>query len=40
LKGFFDNSQAAFFSKLMQERIEEADVLEFVLPAKEYVAYI
>jgi hypothetical protein len=24
----------------MQERIEEADVLEFVLPAKKYVAYI
>jgi len=44
----FDASHAAFFSRLMQERMEddygdfilsdETDVLEFLQPAKEYIA--
>ncbi len=48
--GSFDFNQAAFFSRLMQERIEddysdfiildETEVKEFIDPAKEYVNYI
>jgi uncharacterized protein (UPF0332 family) len=47
--GSFDKEQAAFFSRLMQERIEDdysdymlpgADVKEFIEPAHAYVAYI
>ncbi len=48
--GLFDSRKAAFFSQLMEERIEddysdfmildENDVIEFIEPAKEYVAYI
>ncbi len=48
--GFFDFDQASFFSRLMQERIEddysdfmivtEEDVNEFIEPAREYVAYV
>ena len=50
LTGLFDAAHAAFFSRLMQERIDddysdfmiinESDVIEFIAPAKEYVAYI
>jgi uncharacterized protein (UPF0332 family) len=46
----FDFDQASFFSRLMQERIEddysdfmiidEAEVKEFIEPSKTYVAYI
>jgi uncharacterized protein (UPF0332 family) len=46
----FNFDQASFFSRLMQERIEddyndllkieEAEVMEFVEPAKEYVFYV
>ncbi len=49
-KKLFDLAKAAFFSRLMKERIEddysdfmildENDVIEFIEPAKEYVAYI
>lgn len=48
--GLFDTQQASFFSRLMQERIEEdySDFIEenaettaeFILPAKQYVSYI
>ncbi len=48
--GIVDAQQAAFFSKLLHERIEddysdalimdEEEVLEFIEPAKEYVNYI
>jgi uncharacterized protein (UPF0332 family) len=48
--GLFDFEQASFFSRLMQERIEddyndviiidEAEVREYVEPAKAYVTYI
>jgi uncharacterized protein (UPF0332 family) len=48
--GSFDMEQAAFFSRLMQERIvddysdvitlSETDVIEFIEPAKRYVEYI
>jgi uncharacterized protein (UPF0332 family) len=47
--GLFDLHHASFFSRLMHERIEddysdfmvlsEAEVNEFVSPAKDYVAY-
>jgi len=50
LPGLFDPARATFFSRLMQERIDdeysdfmivnEDEVLEYVEPAKEYVAYI
>lgn len=49
-EGAFDFNQASFFSRLMQERIEddyndllkieEVEVMEFVEPAKEYVFYV
>lgn len=49
-EGNFDSTHAAFFSRLMQQRIEEdygdflvikeSDIAEFVEPAKAYVAYI
>lgn len=48
--GTFDMQQASFFSRLMQQRIEDdySDVLledeqttkEFIAPAKEYILYI
>jgi uncharacterized protein len=48
--GSFDFSHASFFSRLMQERIEDdysdsmivtaAEVQDFIPPAHEYVAYI
>lgn len=48
--GSFDFEQASFFSRLMQERIEddyndflivdEAEVKEFIEPSKAYVTYI
>ena len=48
--GEFESKYAAFFSKLMQQRIEEdygdflivkeSEVVEFIEPAKAYVAYI
>ena len=50
LPGLFNQVHAAFFSKLLQERmdddygdfmiIEFDDVKEFIIPAKEYVDYI
>jgi|SRR6185312_6926616 uncharacterized protein (UPF0332 family) len=50
LPGLFNQVHAAFFSKLMQERIDDDygdfmiiefdDVVEFIDPAKEYVEYI
>ena len=50
LTGSFDANQATFFSRLMQERIDDdysdfmiinkEEVLEYIEPAKEYVAYI
>lgn len=50
LKDSFDKGHAAFFSKLMQERIDDDysdfmvvsfdEVKEFIAPAKEYLAYI
>ena len=50
LEGAFDFNQASFFSRLMQERIEddyndllkieEVEVMEFVEPAKEYLCYV
>ena len=50
LPGLFDTTHAIFFSRLMQERIDddysdfmivnEQEVLEYIEPAKEYVAYI
>jgi uncharacterized protein (UPF0332 family) len=49
-EGFFDIAHAAFFSKLMQERIDDDygdfmraefdEVKEYIAPAKEYIAYI
>ncbi len=48
--GLFDLEHASFFSRLMQERIEddyndfmivdEDEAAEFVTPAKEYLSYI
>jgi uncharacterized protein (UPF0332 family) len=48
--GIFEFEQASFFSRLMQERIEddyndfliveESEVKEFIEPSKGYVAYI
>ncbi|MEO8171571.1 MAG: HEPN domain-containing protein [Sediminibacterium sp.] len=48
--GSFDFEQASFFSRLMQERIDDDyndfvitnkdEVMEFVAPAKEYVRYV
>ncbi len=48
--GLFDLEHASFFSRLMQERIEddyndfmivdEDEAAEFVAPAKEYLSYI
>jgi uncharacterized protein (UPF0332 family) len=48
--GIFDFDQASFFSRLMQERVEddyndllkidEAEIWEFVEPAKKYVFYV
>jgi uncharacterized protein (UPF0332 family) len=48
--GSFDKIHAAFFSKLMQERIDDNygdfmraefdEVKEFIAPAKEYIDYI
>ncbi len=48
--GSFDFTHAAFFSRLMQERIEddyndfmildEAEVKEFIEPGKAYIIYI
>ena len=50
LPGLFDADHAIFFSRLMQERIDddysdfmiidENEVIEYIEPAKEYVAYI
>ncbi len=49
-QNLFDRTHAVFFSKLMQERIEndyddflivdETEVNEFIEPAKQYVSYI
>lgn len=49
-QGFFDKEQAAFFSELLQERIEddysdvllfkETDAKNFIEPAHDYVNYI
>ncbi|MBS1566622.1 MAG: HEPN domain-containing protein, partial [Bacteroidetes bacterium] len=49
-ESLFDYEQAAFFSRLMQERIEddyndfiipdENEVKEFIEPAKQYVTYV
>jgi uncharacterized protein (UPF0332 family) len=49
-EGLFDQSHAAFFSRLMQERIDDdygdfmtvtlEEVNEFVGPAREYIEYI
>ena len=48
--GYFDTAHASFFSRLMQERIEddytdeiiedEEDTRSFIEPARQYVAYI
>jgi len=48
--GAFDFEQASFFSRLMQERIEddysdtvimeEAEVIEFIEPSRAYVTYV
>jgi len=48
--GSFDTQHASFYSRLMQERIEddysdllavdETEVLEFIEPAKNYIEYI
>jgi uncharacterized protein (UPF0332 family) len=50
LPGLFDENQAAFFSKLMQERIDDdysdfmiiefEGVKEFVEPARDYIKYV
>jgi len=50
LPGLFDPSFATFFSRLMQERIDddysdfmiinEEEVIEYIQPAQEYLAYI
>jgi uncharacterized protein (UPF0332 family) len=50
LAGLFDPVQATFFSRLMQERIDddysdfmiisEDEVREYIQPAKEYITYI
>ena len=50
LEGNFDKMQAAFFSRLMQERIDDDysdflvveidEIKEFIDPAKEYVNYV
>jgi uncharacterized protein (UPF0332 family) len=50
LQGLFDKDRAAFFSKLMQERIDDDysdfmitqldEIKEFIEPAKKYVTYI
>jgi uncharacterized protein (UPF0332 family) len=50
LENLFDKAHAAFFSKLMQERIDDDysdfmlveydEIKEFVTPAKQYVEYI
>jgi uncharacterized protein (UPF0332 family) len=49
-QALFDEKQAAFFSKLMQKRIDDDysdfvviefdEVREFVEPAKDYIHYI
>ena len=49
-KDLFDKSQAAFFSRLMQERIDDDysdylivefdEIAEFIEPAKEYLGYV
>ncbi len=49
-KGLFDLKQAAFYDNILHERIEddyndhmisdEKDVIEFIDPTKEYVAYV
>lgn len=49
-QGYFDMEQAAFFGYILQERmqddyndfliIEEEEVVEFIDPAKKYIAYI
>ena len=48
--GSFDLNQASFFSRLMQERIEDdysdisvltkAEVIMFIEPAREYIVYV
>lgn len=50
LQDLFDKTHAAFFSKLMQERIDDDysdfmvsefdEVKEFIEPAKRYIAYV
>src|SRR6185437_11299878 len=50
LTGEFDKSQAAFFSKLMHERIDDDysdfviveydEIDEFIEPAKAYISYV
>lgn len=50
LQNLFDKDHAAFFSKLMQERIDDDysdfmitqfdEIKEFIEPAKKYVTYI
>ncbi len=50
LPGLFDSAHATFFSRLMQERIDddysdfmiinETEVSEYIEPTKEYVAYV
>lgn len=50
LEGLFDISKAAFFNKLLQERIdddysdflivEDDTVTEYLAPAKDYITYI
>ena len=49
-QGIFESTQAIFFSRLMQQRIDddysdfmivnEAEVTDYIEPAKQYVAYI
>ncbi len=49
-KGLFDSAKAAFYDKLMEERIEddyndfmileEKKVIHFIEPAKQYVEYV
>ena len=49
-RDLFDKSQAAFFSKLMQERIDDDysdyliveldEIIDFIEPSKEYLRYV
>jgi len=50
LTGEFDKSQAAFFSKLIHQRIDDDysdfvvveydEIDEFIVPAKAYISYV